>query len=68
LIDDVLAPDAHRVLEVGAGNGIAPMQMVERGADVLAVESDIRMAAVAQAGFTGVSVGGDAVAILAIPE
>src|ERR1700733_7390733 len=34
LIDDVLAPDAHRVLEAGAGTGIASMQMIERGADV----------------------------------
>ena len=49
LIDDVLAPDARRVLEAGAGTGIASMQMVERGADVLAVEPDTRMAAVAQA-------------------
>ena len=49
LIDDVLAPDAHRVLEAGAGTGIASMQMVDRGADVLAVEPDSRMAAVAQA-------------------
>jgi len=49
LIDDVLAPDAHRVLEAGAGTGIASMQMIERGAEVLAVEPDTRMAAVAQA-------------------
>jgi len=49
LIDDVLAPDAHRVVEAGAGTGIASMQMIERGADVLAVEPDSRMAAVAQA-------------------
>jgi len=49
LIDDVLAPDARRVLEAGAGTGIASMQMIERGADVLAVEPDTRMAAVAQA-------------------
>ena len=49
LINDVLAPDAHRVLEAGAGTGIASMQMVERGADVVAVEPDTRMAAVAQA-------------------
>ena len=27
LIDDVLAPDAHRVLEAGAGTGIASMQI-----------------------------------------
>jgi SAM-dependent methyltransferase len=49
LIDDVLAPGARRVLEAGAGTGIASMQMIERGADVLAVEPDARMAAVAQA-------------------
>jgi SAM-dependent methyltransferase len=49
LIDDVLAPDGRRVLEAGAGTGIASMQMIERGADVLAVEPDARMAAVAQA-------------------
>ena len=49
LIDDVLTPDARRVLEAGAGTGIASMQMIERGADVLAVEPDTRMAAVAQA-------------------
>jgi SAM-dependent methyltransferase len=48
LIDDVLAPGARRVLEAGAGTGIASMQMIERGADVLAVEPDARMAAVAQ--------------------
>jgi SAM-dependent methyltransferase len=49
LIDDVLALGAPRVLEAGAGTGIASMQMIERGADVLAVEPDTRMAAVAQA-------------------
>ncbi len=49
LIDDVLAPDAHRVLEAGAGTGIASMQLIERGADLLAIEPDTRMAAVAQA-------------------
>jgi SAM-dependent methyltransferase len=37
------------VLDVGAGTGIASMQLIERGADVLAVEPDTRMAAVAQA-------------------
>ncbi len=48
LIDDVLAPHAHRVLEGGAGTGIASMQLIERGADLLAVEPDARMAAVAR--------------------
>ena len=49
LIDDVLAPGRRRVLEGGAGTGIASMQMIERGAEVIAVEPDTRMAAVAQA-------------------
>lgn len=49
LIDDVLAPGARRVLEGGAGTGIASMQLIERGVDLLAVEPDARMAAVAQA-------------------
>ncbi|UMB69398.1 class I SAM-dependent DNA methyltransferase [Mycobacterium paraterrae] len=49
LIEDVLAPRAHRVLEAGAGTGIASMQMIERGADLLAVEPDARMADVAKA-------------------
>ena len=49
LIDDVLTPDIRRVLEAGAGTGIASMQFIERGADLLAVEPDIRMAAIAQA-------------------
>ena len=40
LIDDVLAPRAHRVLEGGAGTGIASIQLIERGADLLAVEPD----------------------------
>jgi SAM-dependent methyltransferase len=49
LIDDVLSHGAHRVLEGGAGTGIASMQLIERGADLLAVEPDARMAAVARA-------------------
>lgn len=49
LIDDVLAPCGRRVLEAGAGTGIASMQFIERGAELLAVEPDTRMAAVAQA-------------------
>jgi SAM-dependent methyltransferase len=49
LIDDVLTPGIRRVLEAGAGTGIASMQFIERGADVFAVEPDTRMAAVAQA-------------------
>ncbi|MBV8861956.1 MAG: methyltransferase domain-containing protein [Mycobacterium sp.] len=49
LIDEVLASGVRRALEAGAGTGIASMQLIERGADLLAVEPDIRMAAIAQA-------------------
>jgi SAM-dependent methyltransferase len=48
LVDDLLGCGARRVLDVGAGTGIASSQLVERGADVLAVEPDTRMAAIAQ--------------------
>jgi len=36
-----------RALDVGAGTGIAAMQLAEAGADVLALEPDPRMARVA---------------------
>jgi SAM-dependent methyltransferase len=49
LIDDLLTPGVRRVLEAGAGTGIASMQFIERGVELLAVEPDTRMAAVAQA-------------------
>lgn len=48
LVDDLLAFGARRVLDVGAGTGIASMQLAQRGADVLAVEPDTRMASIAQ--------------------
>lgn len=48
MIDDLMALGVRRVLDVGAGTGIASQQFAERGADVLAVEPDARMAAVAQ--------------------
>jgi 2-polyprenyl-3-methyl-5-hydroxy-6-metoxy-1,4-benzoquinol methylase len=48
LVDDLLGSGARRVLDVGAGTGIASRQLAERGADVLAVEPDTRMAAIAQ--------------------
>ncbi|MCW2653452.1 MAG: hypothetical protein QOE41_2467 [Mycobacterium sp.] len=48
-MDDLLSRGvAHRVLDVGAGTGIASQQLSQRGADVLAVEPDPRMAAVAR--------------------
>ena len=46
LIAGLVADDA-RVLDVGAGTGIASAQLVEAGAQVLAVEPDSRMARVA---------------------
>ncbi len=49
LVDDVSAGGVRRLLDVGAGTGIASLQFVERGVDVLAVEPDTRMASVAQA-------------------
>jgi SAM-dependent methyltransferase len=48
LIDELVGSGARRVLDVGAGTGIASQQFAERGADVLAVEPDARMAAVAR--------------------
>lgn len=48
MIDELLTEGARLVLDVGAGTGIASQQFAERGADVLAVEPDARMAAVAR--------------------
>jgi SAM-dependent methyltransferase len=47
MIDDLLAGGARLVLDVGAGTGIASRQFADRGAAVLAVEPDARMAAIA---------------------
>ncbi|MCV7012062.1 class I SAM-dependent methyltransferase [Mycolicibacterium madagascariense] len=48
MIDDLLAGGGRSILDVGAGTGIASQQFVERGATVLALEPDPRMAAVAR--------------------
>jgi SAM-dependent methyltransferase len=48
LIDDLLMQGARTVLDVGAGTGIASEQLLERGADVLGIEPDPRMAEVAR--------------------
>jgi len=48
LLEVVLA-GARSVLDVGAGTGIAARQLADRGARVLAIEPDPRMAAVARA-------------------
>jgi SAM-dependent methyltransferase len=47
LVAALVAGDGARTLDVGAGTGIASMQLMEAGAEVLAVEPDPRMAAVA---------------------
>jgi SAM-dependent methyltransferase len=48
LIDELVAPGVRTCLDVGAGTGIASKQLADRGVDVLAVEPDERMAAVAR--------------------
>jgi SAM-dependent methyltransferase len=47
LVAALVARHGARVLDVGAGTGIASAQFMEAGAEVLAVEPDPRMAAVA---------------------
>jgi SAM-dependent methyltransferase len=49
LIDGLVSTSHERVLDVGAGTGIASAQFRERGAEVLAVEPDPRMAKVTAA-------------------
>lgn len=49
LLTAVVTAPGPRVLDVGAGTGIASAQLAELGADVLAVEPDAQMAAVASA-------------------
>jgi SAM-dependent methyltransferase len=49
LIADLVIRDRLRVLDVGAGTGIASAQLMAAGAEVLAVEPDARMARVAAA-------------------
>lgn len=49
LIADLITHRGVRVLDVGAGTGIAATQLADAGADVLAVEPDERMARLAAA-------------------
>ncbi|HEX4034685.1 MAG TPA: methyltransferase domain-containing protein [Solirubrobacteraceae bacterium] len=49
LIDDLLRDGPRRVLDVGCGTGIASALLAARGCEVLGVELDPRMAAVAAA-------------------
>ena len=48
LIDELMAGDPRRVLDVGCGTGKASRLLAERGCAVLGVEPDARMAAVAR--------------------
>jgi SAM-dependent methyltransferase len=48
LVDDLMADRPARVLDVGCGTGKAARLLLERGSDVLGVEPDARMAAVAR--------------------
>ena len=49
LVDDLLGGERLSVLDVGCGTGIAAEAFLARGCDVLGVEPDERMAAVARA-------------------
>lgn len=49
LIADLVAQPGAAVLDVGAGTGIASKQLADAGADVIAVEPDPEMAAIAAA-------------------
>jgi SAM-dependent methyltransferase len=49
LIDALLAGGPRRALDVGCGTGIAAALLADRGCDVLGIEIDERMAAVARA-------------------
>jgi SAM-dependent methyltransferase len=48
LLDALLLDGARRVLDVGCGTGIASALLAARGCEVLGVEVDVRMAAVAR--------------------
>lgn len=45
LVDDLVDPGVHRVLDVGCGTGIAARLIAARGCAVYGVEPDARMAA-----------------------
>ena len=47
MLDELVGSSAVRVLDVGAGTGIASRQLLSRGAELLALEPDPRMAEIA---------------------
>lgn len=49
LVDELVRDDPRRVLDIGCGTGKAARLLLARGCDVLGVEHDARMAAVARA-------------------
>lgn len=49
LVDDLLATETKRLLDVGCGTGLASRLFTARGCEVLGVEQDERMAEVARA-------------------
>lgn len=57
LIDDLLMRGPQTVLDVGAGTGIVSGQLLAKGANVLAVEPDPRMAAVARGKGVPIEIG-----------
>jgi SAM-dependent methyltransferase len=57
IIDDLLMQSPQTVLDVGAGTGIASEQLLARGASVLAVEPDPRMAEIARGKGIPIEIG-----------
>lgn len=57
MFDDLAAPGPDGVLDIGCGNGRAAAGFVTRGLDVLGVEPDERMAAVARSRGVDVEIG-----------
>ena len=55
-LDWLLAPDVHRVAEIGAGTGLLTRGLVRRGLDVVAIEPDPRMRTVLEARVPGARV------------